>query len=58
VRTARGATSRFRRFRPNGRRVAGMVATMTYATTVVVIYAPGVIGVLWLAAAGLRRKAR
>ncbi len=41
-----------------GRRVAGMVATMTYATTVVVIYAPGVIGVLMLAAAGFRRKAR
>jgi hypothetical protein len=35
-----------------------MEATMTYGVTVVVIYAPGVIGILMLAAAGLRRKAR
>lgn len=31
---------------------------MTYGTAVVVIFAPGVIGILMLVAAGLRRRAR
>jgi len=35
----------------------GMEAEMTYGVTVIVVYAPGVIGILMLAMAAMRRRA-